>query len=162
MKIKLSQSDWRRIGEQMGWMKTAQWGGRSDDGPPDPEEGEKLNGETVDVEMEDMEVPEFPGVLFGGTYTIMYDYEFPVRDEGDDEVNILDISVKEVLCTHVAQGAECPSEDKMEAVKGAIKKSLMNPKNGYPHEDDVREDARSKDPRHHEDPDLWRKERDGF
>ncbi len=30
MRIKLSQSDWQRIGEEMGWMKTSGYGYRSD------------------------------------------------------------------------------------------------------------------------------------
>jgi len=160
MNIKLSQSEWRRIGRMAGWLKGAGWGGRSDDGPPDPEEGEKLRGMEVEVPFEDIDVPEYPGVLFNGTYIIEYDYEFPVHDGGDDEITINDIWVNGIRCSPdpMTPDAACPSEEEMaRGPSWAVRRELLDPKNGFPHRDHVREDAQGNDPR--PDPEAYDEDR---
>jgi len=158
MKIKLSKSDWEAIGSKMGWIKSAQWSGRSDDYPDDESEGEEVSG-VVDVDMTQMSLDEFPDVEFGGLYTISYVYKFPPDryPDGDDSIEIKDIQVKEIHCEWVAEGKNCPDEAGLSLAKEKMRALLLDPRHGWDHEDQIREDARSDRP--YEDPDAERKSR---
>jgi len=58
------------------WWKLAAWGsGRSDEGPPDPPEPDRING-MAEGEMEDIELAGFPNLIFTIRYRIPYKYQF--------------------------------------------------------------------------------------
>lgn len=151
MKIKLSKSDWASIGSKMGWFKKAQAFA-----PWEREEPHRIS-DKVDIDMESMSVDEFPDVVFNGMYTISYDYAFPEVEGGDDEISIRDISVVQIGCEWVAEGKACPSDQEMEMAKKIIRGYLLNPKHGWDHEDQIRQDAKEKDDRPYYDPDSERK-----
>lgn len=147
MRIKLSKEDWEKIGQKMGWIKSAQWSGRSDDYPDDESEGEKISG-NFDVDMTDMYVDEFPNVEFGGVYNISYNYTFPPErwPESDDSIEIVNIKVKEIHCDWVGEGAVCPEGEDLERARGIIRGYLLDPSHGWDHKDQIREDARAERP----------------
>lgn len=160
MRIKLSQSDWMEIGNKMGWVKTSQWDGRSDDYPEDDDQ-DTVDG-VVNVEMMDMDVDEFPNILFDGSYDIKYKYTFPPRrnPDGDDSIEIKDIQVKEINCEWVGEGGQCPDEAGMIIAKAKIRELLLDPKHGWDHDDHIRKDVSDNTP--YEDPDAERKNRLGY
>jgi len=90
---------------------------------------------------------------------INYDYEFPVHEDGDDYISLNDIVVQDVRCAHLDPGVQCPLENNMNEIMTGIRRELLDPKNGFPHDDEIREDARQNDPRPYYDPDIERKEK---
>jgi hypothetical protein len=146
MKIKLSKTDWKTIGQKMGWLKTAQM--LSDGSPPWENEPErKESSDTVGVDMEDMELEEYPGVIFAGKYEIDYWVNYP-HDEGEwnsEDISIRNIRVTNVHCSWLADGTLCPQN--LEEVKEKIGELLKDPRHGWDHEEHIREHAMGNDPR---------------
>jgi hypothetical protein len=67
------------------WWKLAAWSGRSDEGPPDPPEPDRVDG-VAEGEMEDVELADFPGLIFTIRYRIPYDYQFE-DDHYEEEIS---------------------------------------------------------------------------